>query len=97
MLLGAAIARLRDEAHVEEMLATLDDWVLMACMRRAADSAGLSLSDFASAAVGSFLDRASDEDWLALMTASNGAADPATACLRAMLKFGVSRCVPINS
>ena len=51
MLLGTAIARLQDEAQVEETLAALDDWVLMARMRSAADAAGLSLSDFASAAV----------------------------------------------
>ena len=89
MLLGTAIARLQDDAYVEETLAALDDWVLIARLRGAADAAGLSLSDFASAAVGSFLDRASDEDWLALMTAANGAADPASACLKVMVAFGV--------
>ena len=54
MLLGAAIARLQDDDDVEETLATLDDWVLMARMRDAADAAGLSLGTFASAAVGRF-------------------------------------------
>ena len=91
MLLGTAIARLQDEAHVEETLAALDDWVLMARVRSAADAAGVSLRDFASTAVGSFLDRASDEDWLALMTAANRAPDPATACLKVMVDFGLSR------
>jgi hypothetical protein len=89
MLLGTAIASLQDDTCVEETLAALDDWVLITRLRGAADAAGLSLSDFASAAVGSFLDRASDEDWLALMTAANGAADPASACLKVMAAFGV--------
>jgi hypothetical protein len=91
MLLGTAIARLQDGAQVEETLAALDDWVLMARVRSAADAADLSLSDFASAAVGSFLAGAGDEDWLALMTAANAAPDPATACLKVMMEFGVSR------
>ena len=90
MLLGTAIATLQDEARVEEMLAALDDWALMARMRSAADAASQSLSDFASAAVGSFLNRAGDEDWLALVTAANRAPDPATACLKVMVEFGVS-------
>ena len=44
MLLGQVIADLQDEAHVEEMLAELGDWVLMASMRRTADVAGSRLA-----------------------------------------------------
>lgn len=40
MLLGQVIADLQDEAHVEDTLAELGDWVLMVSMRRAADVAG---------------------------------------------------------
>jgi hypothetical protein len=89
MMLGAAIASLHDEARVAELLAALDDLALMARVRAAADAAGLPLGEFASGAVGAFIEGARDEDWLALMTAANRAADPAGACLKAMLAFGL--------
>jgi HEAT repeat protein len=96
MLLGAAIASLQDETAVEDILAALNDLALMARVRAAAEAAGLPLCEFASATVGAFLDRARDEDWLALMTAANRTPDPATACLRVMLEFGLSSEVPAS-
>jgi hypothetical protein len=96
MMLGAAIARLQDEANVAVLLAALDDLALMARVRTAAETAGLPLGAFASGAVGAFIEGARDEDWLALMTAANRAADPAAACLKAMLEFGLSRGVGVG-
>jgi hypothetical protein len=89
MMLGAVIASLQDEARVEETLAALDDLALMARVRAAAEAAGLPLGAFVSGAVGAFIEAARDEDWLALMTAANRAEDPAGACLKAMLAFGL--------
>jgi peptidyl-prolyl cis-trans isomerase C len=86
MLLGTAIARLLDEVEIEETLAALGDWVLMARMHTAAAATGQSLTEFVSEAVGAFLGHASDEDWLALMTAADGANNPAAACLKVMME-----------
>jgi hypothetical protein len=86
MLLGTVIAKLLDEVDVEETLAALGDWVLTARMHSTAAATGQSLPDFVSEAVGAFLGRASDEDWLALMTAADGAANPAAACLKVMIE-----------
>ena len=55
MLLGSIIAGLSDEANIEETLASLDDLVLLARLRKAAAAAGEPLGSFASAAVGNFV------------------------------------------
>lgn len=94
MLLGDAIMTFQDETSVEETLATLDDWVFMTRMRRAADAAGLSLGFFALAAVGRFIERADDAAWLALMTAANRAANPGAACLKVMVELGLAQPEP---
>jgi len=85
MLLGAIIANLSDEATILETLAFLDDVVLLARMRGAADAAGEPLGSFASAAVGSFVARADDTAWLSLMAVTSKADDPGKACLRYIL------------
>lgn len=89
MHLGTIIAGLSDEARVEEILASLDDLVLLARVRRAAAAAGEPLGSFASAAVGEFVEHADDETWQSLITAASKAADPATACLKRMLAFAI--------
>jgi hypothetical protein len=85
MTLGMIIDRLSNESLIEEMLADLDDLVLLARLRLAADAVGEPLGSFASAVVGQFLQFADDEQWLSLMTAADQAQDPAGACLRRML------------
>jgi hypothetical protein len=85
MLLGAIIANLADEATILETLASLDDVVLLARMRGAADAAGEPLGSFASAAVGNFVARADDTAWLSLMAVTSKADDPGKACLRYIL------------
>ncbi len=84
-MLGNIIARLHDDAFVEEFVAGLDDLVLLARLRQAAGAAGMSLGDAASEAVGHFVQHAGDEQWLALVTAASRAQDPAAACLHRML------------
>jgi hypothetical protein len=85
MTLGSIIARLHDDAFVEETVAGLDDLALLAQLRLAADAAQVSLGTLASTVVGHFVQQADDEKWLALVTAASRARDPATACLHRML------------
>jgi hypothetical protein len=86
MTLGNLIGRLHDDAFVEETLAGLDDLVLLARLRQAADAAQVSLGTLASAVVGHFVQHADAEKWLALMTAASRAQDPAAASLHCMLR-----------
>jgi hypothetical protein len=85
MLLGSIIANLSDETSILDTLASLDDLVLLARMRTAADAEGESLGSFASAAVGRFVSRADDTAWLSLMAVTSKADDPGKACLRYIL------------
>jgi hypothetical protein len=85
MTLGDIIARLHDDTLVEETLAGLDDLLLLARLRQAADAAQISLGTLASAVVGHFVQHADGEKWLALMTAASRAHDPATTILHRML------------
>jgi hypothetical protein len=85
MTLGSIIARLHDDAFVEETVAGLDDLVLLARLRLAAEAAQISIGTLASAAVGHFIQHADGEKWLALMTAASRAHDPAAAGLHRML------------
>lgn len=93
MLLGRMIERLADEAFATEMMLSLGDLPLLveveaACRRR---DEGASAAGYASAAARRFADHASDEDWLALMTALERAPDPGTACLRQMLVWSLRK------
>ena len=85
MTLGAILARLDDEAFVEETLAGIGDLVLVARLRSAAAEAEEPLGSFVSAVVGHYVQHADGERWLALMTAAGKASDPAAACLHRML------------
>jgi hypothetical protein len=83
--LGKIISQLNDEALVQEALAGLDDFVLLARLRSAADTAEESLASFTAALVGHFMQHASDEAWMWLITAATRAHDPAAAILHGML------------
>jgi hypothetical protein len=84
-MLGNIIARLHDDAFVQEIVAGLGDLVLLARQRQAAEAAEMSVGDAAADAVGRFVQQAGDEQWLALVTAASRATDPAAACLHRML------------
>jgi hypothetical protein len=90
MTLGRIIARLHDDAFVEETVAGLDDLMLLARLQQAADAAQVSLGTVASAVVGHFVQHADGEKWLALMTAASREHDPAAASLRRMLLDGLA-------
>jgi hypothetical protein len=85
MTLGTILARLDDDAVVQEALASIEDIVLLARLRSAADAAHEPLGSFAAAMVGQFVQHGNDEQWLALMTAANRAQDPAASVLRRIL------------
>lgn len=91
MLLGHVLDRLGDEGLAAETLLGLDDLPLMVEVEAIGAKFGESPPLYASNAVGRFAAFASDEDWLALMTALERAADPAAACLRQMLRWSLRR------
>ena len=94
MTLGSIIARLHDDAFLEETMASLDDLVLLARLQLAADAAQVSLGILVSTAVGHFVQHADGQKWLALMTAASRAQDPAAACLHRMLLDAVPDAAP---
>jgi hypothetical protein len=85
MTLGSILARLDDGQFVEETLTGLDDLVLLARLRSAAEDAGEPLGSFSSGQVGRFVQYADADQWLALMTAANRADNPAAGALRCIL------------
>jgi hypothetical protein len=85
MTLGSILARLDDEATLQDALAGLEDVVLLARLRSAADAAEEPLGSFASAMVCRFVQHADDNQWLALLTAANRADNPAAGALRRIL------------
>jgi hypothetical protein len=89
MMLGSIIAQLRDEAFVEQALASLEDLVLLTRVRAAAEAAQQPLADFVAALVGRFIEQADDAAWLSLVSVASRAHDPATASLRRMLAAGL--------
>ena len=89
MLLGQILGRLGDEGIAAETLMGLDDLPLMVEVEATGARFGESPPLYASNAVGRFAAFASDEDWLALMTALERTSDPAVACLRQMLLWSL--------
>jgi hypothetical protein len=87
MLLGDVLNRLRDETFAAETLVSLGDLPLLAGVEAEAGRQGESAGLYAAGAVRRFAAFAGDEDWLALMTALERAADPGAACLHHMLAW----------
>lgn len=56
----------------------------------AAEAAGVPLADYVQATAADFLAEATDEDWTKLISATQGAADPALAGLAAILRLKVA-------
>lgn len=91
MLLGQMIERLSDDAFAAEALLSLGDLPLLVDLEAACRDEDTSAVTYASMAARRFADHASDEDWLALMTALERAQDPAAACLRQMLVWSITK------
>ena len=91
MFLGQVMSRLDDEAFAVETLLALGDLPLVVDLEATARRLGESMSRYAVDATRRFAALASDEDWLALVTAAEGAADPGPACLRQMLSWSLQQ------
>jgi hypothetical protein len=89
MMLGQVIDRLGDEAFATEAMIALDDLTLLAEIDQAARDFEETPAVYAAGAARRFAGHASDDDWLALMTAMDRADDPGTACLKHMLVWSL--------
>ena len=69
MVLGQVLERLGDETFAAETMVALDDLKLMIQVEAAGRPFGEGVGEYAAGASRRFAQLASDEDWLALMTA----------------------------
>lgn len=91
MLLGQVLQQLGDEAIAAEILMGMGDLPLVVEVEAVGQKYGESTPAYAVGATRRFEAFASDEDWLALMTALDRARDPGAACLRHMLAWSLKR------
>jgi hypothetical protein len=91
MLLGTLISRLQDEDDAAAALAALDDIVLFAQVQAQAVRHDETPGEYTAGAVSRFANTASDEDWLALMTAIERSDDPARTSLERMVRWSLAR------
>lgn len=89
MVLGQVLERLGDETFATETLVALEDLNLMIQVEAAGRPFGEGIGEYAAGASRRFAQRASDDDWLALMTALERADDAAMACLKHMLEWSL--------
>jgi hypothetical protein len=91
MLLGTILRRLEDEESAAVALEALGDIVLLADVQAIGAVHGESPGAYASGATRRFAAAASDEDWLALMTAIENGDDPARITLERMVRWSIAR------
>jgi hypothetical protein len=91
MLLGTIMNELRDETVAAAALMQLGDVVLVAEVDTAREPHDESIGEYVSGAAQRFAHKASDEDWLALMTALERSDNPAVTCLTTMVKWSVAK------
>jgi hypothetical protein len=89
MLLGTILARLDDEADAGAALEALEDIVLLTEVDAMGTLHGESPRQYASGATRRFAALASNEDWLALMTALERTDDPARTALEQMVRWSL--------
>lgn len=89
MMLGQVLERLGDEAFATEAMIALGDLALLAEVDQAARDVDETPAIYAAFAALRFAGHASDDDWLALMTAMERADDPGAACLKQMLRWSL--------
>lgn len=89
MLLGHLLKQLQDDRFAAEILFGLGDITLSRRAGEAGAPYGESAGAYAASACARFSADASDEDWLALMTALEKGADPAATCLRTMVDWSI--------
>jgi hypothetical protein len=89
MLLGTILAKLDDEADAGTALEALEDIVLLTEVCAVGILHNESPGQYASGAARRFAALASDEDWLALMTALERTEDPARTALERMVRWSL--------
>lgn len=87
MLLGDLLARFDDETFATETVLGLGDLALTARLREKAAASGLALGAYAAAAMRRYAAEATDEEWLALLSALGRAQDPGMICMRRALAY----------
>jgi hypothetical protein len=91
MTLGAILTMLREKGGADEALAALGDLVLYARVRDQAAIYDETPGEYAAGAVSRFAASASDEDWLALMTAMEKSRDPAATMLEHNVRWSLAQ------
>ena len=91
MLLGTILGNLRDEGNASAALVALEDLVLLTQVRERAARYDETPGEYAAGAVSRFAGAASDEDWLALMTAIENSGDPARTTLDRMVRWSLAK------
>lgn len=89
MLLGTILKDLTNEADADAALAALNDLALFAQVRVRAAQYDETPGEYAAGAVSRFAAAASDEDWLALMTAIEKSNDPAKTTLDRAVRWSL--------
>ncbi len=90
MILGTILNELKDETVAATALIQLGDLVLVADVDAARSLHGESIGEYVSGAAQRFAGQASDEDWLALMTALECTRTPAATCLVTMVRWSIA-------
>ena len=91
MLLGTILRKLDTDADAAVVLESLGDLVLLAEVDAMGSVHGESPGEYASGATRRFAAAASDEDWLALMTALEKTEDPARTTLDRMVRWSLAK------
>ena len=91
MQLGTLIRRLEDENDAAHAMEALRDVVLFSRVHAAGQQHNETPGAYLAGAARRFTNSASDEDWLALMTAIERAEDPARAIIGKMLHWALDQ------
>jgi hypothetical protein len=89
--LGSFLSSLDDETNAGAALDTIGDLVLYAEVLEIGARFDETPGKYVSAAVGRYASRASDEDWLALMTAVEKGDNPGRAVLQRILHWALAQ------
>jgi hypothetical protein len=89
MQFAALFRDLDDDTRASQVLEASGDLVLMARVHEMADRFDENANEYVAGSVRRFANLANDEDWLALMTATERAADPSMACLVHMIGWSL--------
>lgn len=91
MQLGTLMTRLENNAHADAALEAMGDLVLFARVEAMGGEHDETPSEYLANASRRYANKASDEDWLALMTAIERADDPGRAVLTKILTWALDK------